>query len=183
MFRLIENLLQWSRIQQGSLPFDPLELDLPPLVMESIDLIVEAAGKKEITIITELPAKLMVIADENFVKTIFRNLLFNAVKFTSRGGKLSICLKKEGEDTALFSIHDSGIGMSADLVENLFINNVSTNRKGTDGEPTTGLGLILCKELVEKMNGRIWAESAENHGSTFYITIPLSSQNTADGFK
>ena len=108
--------------------------------------------------------------------TIIRNILSNAVKFTQKGGSITIQAEKDSKNTIL-SITDSGIGMNAKIVENIFKLNVKTNRNGTENEPSSGLGLILCKEFIEKHGGKIWVESGENKGTTFsvsytHLTLP-----------
>jgi signal transduction histidine kinase len=102
---------------------------------------------------------------------VIRNILSNAVKFTPNGGTILIQGKEDDKNTTI-SIKDSGIGMDAKILENLFKLDVKTNRKGTEDEASSGLGLILCKEFIEKHGGKIWVESEENMGSTFYFSFP-----------
>lgn len=118
----------------------------------------------------------MVYADENMFGSIMRNLITNAVKFTPKGGKVNVLAQSAADKSIQISIQDTGIGMSQKMVENLFLLNVQNGRKGTDGEPSTGLGLLLCKEFIEKHNGRIWVESEERKGSTFYCTFPYNAE-------
>ena len=113
-----------------------------------------------------------VFADNNMLQTVIRNLVSNAVKFTPKGGKVSLSAKANSDKSVEISIQDTGIGMSQAIVDNIFRPDVATSRKGTDGEPSTGLGLLLCKEFIEKHSGRIWAESEVGKGSTFSFTIP-----------
>jgi signal transduction histidine kinase len=169
--RLLENLLEWSRMEQGLIPFSPQENNLPPIVNESVAILEASANKKEIKILTKIPEETNVFADHNILQAVIRNILSNAVKFTPKGGTITIQGKEDNKNTTI-AIKDSGIGMNAKMIENLFQLDVKTNRKGTDDEPSTGLGLILCKEFVEKHGGKIWVESEENIGSTFYFSFP-----------
>jgi signal transduction histidine kinase len=106
------------------------------------------------------------------VVAIVRNLVTNAIKFSYIGGKITIGAKPGTGNLVEISIRDSGIGMSKKMVENLFRLDEQTNRKGTEGEPTTGLGLIICKEFVEKHGGKLWVDSEEGEGSTVYFSLP-----------
>ncbi|MFA6128511.1 MAG: ATP-binding protein [Bacteroidales bacterium] len=101
-----------------------------------------------------------------------QNFLFNAIKFTPKGGKISIAAKSLPNNSVEISVRDTGIGIERDMLDNLFNLNADTKRKGTEGESSTGLGLILCKDYVEQHGGKIWAESEEGEGSIFYFTIP-----------
>jgi signal transduction histidine kinase len=114
------------------------------------------------------------------IQTIIRNIVFNAIKFTHKGGKVILSARATTGNYLEISIQDTGTGMSRYMVENLFRIDVKTSRKGTDGELSTGLGLLLCKEFVEKHGGKIWVESEEadmlagkSGGSTFYFTVPI----------
>ncbi len=172
LFSLLENLLEWARMRQGLIPFDPKLIKLLPLVDDSVKTIHESAKCKNIEIVYNIPESVDVFADKNTLQTVIRNLVSNAVKFTPQGGKINIVCKVTPEKEVEISIKDSGIGMSCTMIENLFRLDVKTNRLGTDGEPSTGLGLMLCKEFVEKHGGKIRVESEVGNGSTFYFTIP-----------
>jgi len=178
IFNLLENLLEWSRMQQGLIPFKPQLVTLLTIVDESLSIVIDSAKNKEIDIAKHFQEDLVVFADRKMLQTIIRNLVSNAVKFTPKGGKINITAKATKEDGVQISIIDSGIGMNLTLIDNLFRLDVQTNRKGTDGEASTGLGLLLCKEFVEKHGGKFWAESEEGKGSTFNFTLPLL-KNTA----
>jgi len=172
LFRLLENLLEWARMRQGLIPFDLKLIQLLPLVDESVKAIHESAKCKNIEIVNNIPESVVVFADKHTLQTVIRNLVSNAVKFTPQGGKINIIYNVTSEKEVEISIKDSGIGMSCTMIENLFRLDVKTNRLGTDGEPSTGLGLMLCKEFVEKHGGKIRVESEVGNGSTFYFTIP-----------
>jgi PAS domain S-box-containing protein len=173
---LLENLLQWSRMQQGLIPFDPEVIQLLPVVDECMAIMLEPAKNKGIDLTSNIPVDLKVFADNNMLQAVIRNLVSNAVKFTPKGGKVNISAKSTGVKRVEISVKDSGIGMSQTMVDKLFRLDVKTNRQGTEGEPSTGLGLLLCKEFVEKQDGKIWVESTEGVGSTFYFTIPYRMQ-------
>jgi signal transduction histidine kinase len=172
LYRLIENLLQWSRNQRGSIPFNPEILQMATVAEESIAMTIEPAKSKKIAISTDIAVGLEVFADQNMLQTIIRNLLSNAVKFTPRGGNVSFSAKSTNDHSVEIAISDSGIGMSPEMIDNLFRIDIQTSRKGTDGEPSTGLGLLLCKEFVDKHGGKIWVESEVGKGSCFYFTLP-----------
>lgn len=175
LFRLLENLLHWARIQQGLIPFNPIVVRLLPIADESIAMVFDQAKIKGIEITRSIPNDLAVFADYNMLQTIIRNLVSNAVKFTTKGGKVMLSAKPAGDNFVVIAIKDTGIGMRQEIVEQLFRFDVQTGREGTEGEPSTGLGLLLCKEFVGKHGGKIWVESEEGVGSTFYFTIPLNA--------
>ena len=172
LYRLLENLLEWSRLQRGLTTLDTTSFLLLPNVSSSLDLVRESAHKKEIEININIPENLVVYADEKMLDSILRNLSSNAIKFTPKGGKITITAKDSHEGWIEISMKDTGIGMTKEMIDTLFKMDVNTNRKGTEGEPSTGLGLILCKEFVEKQGGRLWVESEVEKGSTFYFTLP-----------
>jgi signal transduction histidine kinase len=145
---------------------------LLPVADESITMILEAAKVKGIEINCKIPDYLFVFADTNLLQTVIRNLVSNAVKFTSKGGKVNISAKASTDSNIEISVQDTGIGMSQKLLGDLFKLDVKTTRKGTNGEPSTGLGLLLCKEFIEKHGGQIWAESEVGKGSSFHFTLP-----------
>lgn len=171
LYSLLENLLQWARMQQGSISFTPEVLSLISVVGECLAISSETAKNKNIELFNDIQ-DIKVFADSNALQTIIRNLVSNAMKFTPSNGKISVSDKIASDKSVEISVKDTGIGMSAELVDNLFRPDVQTSRKGTDGEPSSGLGLMLCKEFIEKQGGKIWVESEVGKGSTFYFTIP-----------
>lgn len=175
LFRLLENLLHWARMQQGLIPFNPKALKLLPVANESIEMQLGSAKIKDIEIIIDFPVDISVFADNDMLQTVIRNLISNAIKFTPVGGKILFSAKSCSNNIIEISISDTGIGMRKEMIGNLFKLEVQSNRKGTEGEPSTGLGLLLCKEFVEKHSGKIWAESEVGRGTTFYFTIPKST--------
>jgi signal transduction histidine kinase len=171
VYSLLENLLEWSRIQRGMIPYNPDRHRLSDIVINSTSTIIESAKSKSVNFHIDIASDQEVFCDENMIKTVVRNLSSNALKFTPSGGKVTISsIEDDGE--VVVAIEDTGIGMSKKLKNDLFNISVNTSRPGTNGEASTGLGLILCKEFVEKHKGTIWIESKENEGSTFYFSLP-----------
>ena len=177
LFRLMENLLHWSRLQQGLITFKPETIRLRPVVNESMAMSLETAKNKGIELVYGIPDGMQVFADVNMLQTVIRNLVSNAVKFTGKGGIITVWAKRSGDKSVEISVRDSGIGMSRAIMDNLFRFDFQINRKGTGGEPSTGIGLLLCREFVEKQGGRIWVESEEGRGSAFYFTIPCNPED------
>ena len=172
IYRLIENLLEWSKMQRGKLSFEPQPLFLKSALTKSIELMMDTAIKKGIDLRINIPDHTVVFSDIHMLETIIRNLISNALKFSFKGSVIEISAKKSEDDMVCVVIKDNGIGMSPELLDKLFTLTENINRKGTEGEPSTGLGLILCKEFVEKQGGKIWAESLEGKGSSFIFTLP-----------
>jgi two-component system, sensor histidine kinase and response regulator len=170
-FGLLENLLQWSQMEQGKIPFNPQNTQLSKVVNESISTVRFSADLKGIEIINYVPEGLNVIADDKMIQTVIRNLVSNAVKFTQSGGKIDISARVSDLKSVELSISDSGIGMSSTMIDNLFRNNKQTNRPGTENESSTGLGLIICKNLIEMHGGQLLVESTEGKGSVFRFPL------------
>jgi signal transduction histidine kinase/ligand-binding sensor domain-containing protein len=175
LFELLENLLEWARMQRGMVAYNPEQHSLITVLNDSLDSVHESAKNKAIAVIVDIPSDMEVIADKNMLASIFRNLTSNAIKFTPKGGKVTIKAIKSADKFVEISVADTGIGMEEKMLGELFKIDVSSNRKGTDGETSIGLGLLLCRDFVEKMGGRIWAESKVDHGSIFHFTLKLSS--------
>lgn len=173
LFALLENLLEWSRSQTGAIEFKPAAFDLSELVQENIDLLSAQAAAKTIKLEYEDPAPTPVMAHKNSVTTVIRNLISNSIKFTPTGGTITVSVKKSS-DEALVSIADTGVGMSKEVIDKIFRIDAKHSTKGTADEKGTGLGLVLCKDFVEKNNGSIGVHSEEGKGSTFYFTLPVS---------
>jgi PAS domain S-box-containing protein len=172
IYSLLENLLEWSRLRRGGMDFVPVKLNLKKIIGESIAVLSESASKKGIEIETNIPDKLEILADNHMFESVIRNLISNAIKFTTQGGKVEVTVHSKEDHSTEIKISDSGIGISQGLISRLFQINEKTSRPGTEGEPSTGLGLLLCKEFIEKHNGKIWVESEVGKGSTFTLTIP-----------
>ncbi len=172
LYSLLENLLKWSLLHRGIMPYEPEKLNLNDLIFESIELIKSVAVKKNITIKIEIDRKIKVKADTQMLQSIIQNLVSNAIKFTNQGGNISVSSFTKNNNNISICIKDTGIGMNKKILENLFTLINNDNRKGTEGELSTGLGLLICKEFVEKNGGSIHAESQEGVGSQFIFTLP-----------
>jgi PAS domain S-box-containing protein len=172
IYTLLDNLLQWANLQRGILVSKPESLHIVAVTRDSIFTFSSAAQQKDITISLNADEYLIAYADKNMVSAIIRNLLSNALKFTPRGGQVSLTVTDYKDSMIQVAIRDSGIGMSSEILKSLFSLSGTISRPGTEKEPSSGLGLVLCKEFVEKQNGKIWVESNDGAGSTFYFTLP-----------
>ncbi|MBK8944024.1 MAG: PAS domain S-box protein [Ignavibacteriae bacterium] len=173
---LLENLLQWSRIQTGRIEFNPINFEINNLINDVIALYQVNAARKKITLVNLLEKQYKVNADKFMIDTVLRNLVSNAIKFTPQGGTIKINVEKLDENNLTISIIDSGVGIKEEIIEKLFKIDSHITTKGTDKEKGTGLGLILCKEFVEKHQGKIWVESKFEEGSEFKFTLPLKNE-------
>jgi signal transduction histidine kinase len=171
LFELLENLLTWSRSQRGILSFYLEEIQVSELFMMTHYLLQSNAVKKNVSIIEELDEDITIVADKNMIATVLRNLVSNSIKFSNENGRI-ILKAIENDDSIEFSIIDNGIGIKEEDKSKLFRIDISHTTIGTSKEKGTGLGLILCKEFVEKHNGQIWVESKLGAGSKFMFTIP-----------
>lgn len=174
IYELLENLLGWAMIKRGTKKFAPEKLRLLPNVKSVLDLLNPQVVAKSHTVYLNVNSETELLADRESVRTIFRNIISNAIKFTPQGGEIKIIEEKSEKGFVLIGISDNGIGMPTEIRDNLFKLNVKVSRYGTNNEPSTGLGLILCKELIEKHGGEIWVESETGSGSTFWFTLPVS---------
>ncbi|HEY5534932.1 MAG TPA: PAS domain S-box protein [Ignavibacteria bacterium] len=169
---LLENLLEWAQSQTGKIPFHPEKLYLNYIINKQIEICKPSAIKKNISFNFEAGDDIMIYTDENMIKTILRNLISNAIKFTNINGSVIVkAVRKDGY--AEISVIDNGIGIPSRDLPKLFNLENHYTVKGTENEPGTGLGLILCKEFVEKNGGEIKVSSEENKGSNFTFTIPV----------
>jgi two-component system, sensor histidine kinase and response regulator len=174
--QLLENLLIWARSNTKRINFEPVLLDLNVLVNECIEVAQIQAMRKKITIEEDLITQYHLFADENMVRLILRNLLSNAVKFTPHNGKVNISVALQENNSIVISVKDTGIGIPPEMLRNLFRIEVRSNRYGTDGEASNGLGLLLCKEFIDRHKGKIWVESEDKKGSVFSFSIPDLNQ-------
>jgi ligand-binding sensor domain-containing protein/signal transduction histidine kinase len=170
-YDLLENLLCWSRTQLNHISCQPSEFSLAEIIHRNRLLYEDSIVKKNITITEYYVSETMAFADQNMIDTVIRNLLSNAIKFTGYNGKIDIKISGN-EDMKLISFRDTGIGMSREFQQNLFKIDKSITRQGTADEMGTGLGLIICKEFIEKNGGEIWVESEAGKGATFFFTLP-----------
>ena len=171
LYKLLENLLEWAQVQRGTITFTPMNLDLAKIVSHSIDTIYQRAIQKQVTIINEITTSQQVFTDEKMTETVLRNLLSNAVKFTKSGGKIFVKAETIDDNTIRVSVEDTGVGIPQKDIERLFKIEEKVSSQGTEGESSTGLGLLLCKEFVEMHGGKIWVESENGKGSKFSFTI------------
>ncbi len=179
-YALLQNLLQWSRSQTGHIEFAPQKIDLLKIIKDNIKLVKTSAERKEIDISYKIPESAnIIIADEDMLNSIIRNLLTNALKFTMRSGKIEIAVV-ELQEFVKICVSDTGVGMNEEVRKNLFRLDATHSTVGTDNEAGTGLGLILCKEFVERHGGKIWAESELGKGSKFFFTLKSNFTKTSD---
>ena len=171
-YSLLENLLEWSRMKRGITNFSPEQFLLQSNIEVSLQSVMELARKKWIEVSINIPEELQAFADPNMLGSIIRNLTTNAIKFTPKYGTVLISAQVNDDQNIEISVKDSGIGMNQNILSKLFSNDELANRRGTDGESSSGLGLIICKDFVEKHGGKIWAKSEVGKGSTLYFTLP-----------
>ncbi len=172
IYLLVVDLLEWSVLQRGLADFNPVPAPLIEVVKSSTESLSDLAHQKNLEIQLQVPENLLVKVDRTMLESTLRNLLSNAVKFSFRGEKIVVSAKLAHDNFIEIAITDTGVGMSPELLGNLFQMNGETGHEGTEGEPSTGLGLLLCKEFAEKHGGKIHAESIEGKGSTFRFTVP-----------
>jgi PAS domain S-box-containing protein len=175
---LLTNLMEWARTQTGQIKFCPKRFDLTAFMLEATQMFDDIAGQKKIEIKKEIREGASVFADQEMVNTVLRNLISNAIKFTKPGGKITISVQEE-KNECIVAVKDNGIGIPNAQINKLFRIDKSYSTRGTANETGTGLGLILCKEFVEKHHGKIWVESEERKGSTFYFTLPYHAEPAA----
>lgn len=171
---LLENLLTWSRSQRGDIQYNPDNFDLQRLIQSNMLLFESSVNNKKISLLNKVQSGIAGYFDYEMIKTVFRNLISNAIKYTNTNGSITIS-SREVDTFIEITIEDTGTGMNYSMSQNLFridVKHFSTD--GTNGEKGTGLGLILCKEFIDKHGGKIWVESEEGKGSKFKFTIPKS---------
>ena len=171
-YNLLNELLDWANLQRRKVAFEPQTIDAERCVDEIFQILELSALNKNLNLVKLIPEKTELTADRNMFCTIVRNLLNNAVKFTPEGGTITFSAKfRNGKH--IFTVADTGVGISPGNLKKLFKVDESFSTAGTNEESGTGLGLVLCKELVEKHGGEIWAESEKGKGAEFHFTIPL----------
>ncbi|NVO09170.1 MAG: PAS domain-containing sensor histidine kinase [Bacteroidales bacterium] len=192
---LMEDILLWARSKSGKIPFEPKEFKFNTICKDIIEILTPNANTKNITINYNENEEIVAFADADMLKTILRNLISNAIKFTNKGGNVNVTvnqsIKRVSEfnqnnlyieraddkynTSQIISVADNGIGITPELKDKLFDVIQAYSTKGTTNEVGTGLGLSLCKEFVEKHGGSIWVESELGKGSTFYFTLAKNS--------
>lgn len=178
VYKLLDNLLIWSLSQRGKIVFNPEEINLYLLSLETIEFLNQAAEDKSIKILYQTHEDICINADKQMLSIIIRNLISNAIKFTPKEGEINIIARlisdKNNNETVEITISDNGIGIPCKVLTKLFDIGCDISTKGTDNETGTGLGLVLCKEFVEKHGGKIWVKSEVGKGSDFKFTLPLN---------
>lgn len=176
-FKLLENLLDWARVQTNAIRFSPSEFDLQELIRESMSLFGQPAKNKNIALFSDSSQPLTIMADRNMIFLVLRNLVSNAIKFTHPGGEVRVSAVCEAR-TLTISVADNGVGMSDDQIKKLFDITHNSSTFGTQNERGTGLGLILSLEFINMHNGSIEISSKPQQGSTFCIHLPQSDQSS-----
>jgi PAS domain S-box-containing protein len=171
-FNLIEDILMWAGAQQGKIPFKPLKLSFADICQYAVEALKQSADAKNITINYSKADHINVFADNDMLKTVLRNLVSNAIKFTNNGGTININAE-ENSGNVTISVSDNGIGIKPDDLKKLFNISEFITTTGTAEETGTGFGLLLCKEFVDKHQGKIWVESELGKGSDFKFTLPI----------
>jgi len=172
MSDLLENLLLWYRTQKNKWSPQPEIISLHDIVDTSLSYYEKNIQNKNLTI--EIPNRdisALVFADARMVETIFRNIISNAIKFTPKNGKIQITFEKQNKEMVI-KIQDSGKGMDQETIEKIMNNSFVESTRGTEGEPGTGLGLFIVKELIENNQGKFWIVSEKGKGTTIYFTLP-----------
>ena len=170
-YKLVENLLDWSRLQTGRMIYNPEKTNLYETVESNYQMFRPKSASKKITLINEVPKNIFIFADVYMLQSIVQNLISNALKFTKSGGSITVSAESIN-NLIKISFIDTGIGISQNDLDKIFKIDKQHTTLGTEDEKGTGLGLIICKELIEKNNGEIWIESEINKGTKFFITLP-----------
>ena len=171
-YTLLGNLLDWARSQTNSIQFKPEAVNIGDVITSTFVILSGEATKKNISISSSIPPESIVLADSNMISTVFRNLISNAIKFTPTGGAINI-YSNIIDGLCEFTVEDNGVGIQQKDIEKLFRIDTKVYTKGTAEESGTGLGLILCKEFIEKNSGTIHVESEPGKGSKFIVTLPV----------
>jgi len=175
IFGLLENLLGWAKSQSGNLSLNKEEIKLEETIQNIYRLNKSNFDNKQITFTSKVKDEDVAFADLNTLKIVLRNLLSNAIKFTPNNKTIEV-LTEQLDDKIQILVRDTGVGIPKDKVDKLFNSNEHFTTYGTNQEAGSGLGLLLCKDFTERNNGKIWVESEEGKGSTFFIELPIKSQ-------
>ena len=176
-FDLLEKLLEWSRVQTGKMRFLPSRINIKQLVEDNFRLLKASADRKFIRLVSEIPDDSFAWADKDGILLVLRNLLNNAIKFTRHGGIISVSYAYM-QTLVVVTVSDTGVGIAPGDIKKLFRFEEQLKTEGTDREKGSGLGLVLCKEIIDKSGGKIWVESTEGEGSRFSFTLPMNSPTT-----
>jgi signal transduction histidine kinase/uncharacterized protein HemY len=172
---LLENLLVWASSQIKGLPINPMAIELQPFIQKTIDLLSASAQQKRISILLQCQTGQTAFADKDMLSLVIRNLIANAIKFTNEHGTIIVNVQQHSTTQVMLSVKDNGVGISAENLKKLFDQHSHPTTKGTGNEKGTGLGLLLCKDFVERNKGKIWVESDKEKGTTFYVLLPMAS--------
>jgi two-component system sensor histidine kinase/response regulator len=168
---LVDNLLAWGTGQMGGLVLNPRTFDLSELVKENVRLIHLRAETKKVIIVNNIPESTFLFGDRETINIVLRNLISNAIKFSRPNDSIFICAQEESH-RVIISVKDTGVGMTPEQQKSLFDGSVNATTVGTENEKGTGLGLVLCQELIQQHGGEIWVESTLDVGSTFFFSVP-----------
>ena len=174
---LLMNLLEWAKSQTGNLKFTPGLIQPISIIQDVLAIYQESIRAKSLIVKFDCNPDYEFFGDQPMIATVLRNLVGNAIKFSLAGGVIYLKVNRLADGSTQFSVKDFGIGISSDLLPLLFVLGANTGRPGTRGEPSSGLGLMLCKDFVERHGGSITVESAEGKGSEFSFTIPDLSES------
>ncbi|HLO57462.1 MAG TPA: HAMP domain-containing sensor histidine kinase [Bacteroidales bacterium] len=174
---MLDSLLSWTISQNMAKSFNPVSFNLSELIHDELEMINESARLKNILIYTDVPEDLAVEADQNMIRTIVRNFIGNAIKFTHRGGRVRVYAMRQTEIIEI-GVSDNGIGISAEAQKKLFRFNSFQSTNGTEHEQGSGLGLLICKDFVDRHGGMIDVESEPGKGSTFKFHLPQCSHGS-----
>lgn len=171
LYKLLENLLEWARLQTGEITPAPKRIDLRNIADSNVSLYEQVSEIKNIRVKNNIAPDTKTFADERMIDGVFRNLINNAIKFTDKGGKVDISTQDTGKFIEV-SISDTGVGIDVENIKKLFRIDGNYSTPDTNGEKGTGLGLILCREFLNRNGGELWVESEPGKGSTFKFTLP-----------
>lgn len=175
MYKLLLNLLDWARLQMGLVNYKPSDVKVSELIKEGLGMYEGMAKEKNLEIHIEQEENLTMYADRNMLNSVIRNLISNAIKFTPRSGSIFIKTFQPTPNTGIVEVRDTGIGIPAEIQAKLFRLDENVSRNGTEGEESTGIGLLLSRDIAEKNKGSLTFESTEGQGSVFRIEMPVSS--------
>ncbi len=170
-YSLLEKLVEWSRIQRNEVRYSPQTINVSEIIDQKIEEFKEDAKKKNIKLFYETNDDFYILADRSMINFILSNLISNALKYSNSGGDIIISSKND-EDFVEITVYDTGIGIAKENISKIFETGLFFSTKGTNGETGTGIGLIICKDFVERHKGKLWVESMEGIGSDFKFTIP-----------
>lgn len=173
VYELLENLFTWSSIQRENFVLEREKVNLKEIIDEIFEVFLERASMKEMKLTNSFPDNVIIYTDKDALKTIIRNLTSNAIKFTETDGEVLVSGLTDGASVEI-SVKDTGVGMNDDDLRNLFTIHSKKKKKGTKGEQGTGLGLLICNQLLKKMGGSIDVKSSLGRGSEFIITLLTS---------